>query len=48
MVNKQKILPVILSGGFGTRLWPLSRQQMPKQFLNNLFDGQTLFAKTAK
>jgi mannose-1-phosphate guanylyltransferase/mannose-6-phosphate isomerase len=24
---------VILAGGFGTRLWPLSRQQMPKQFL---------------
>ena len=48
MVNKQKILPIFLSGGFGTRLWPLSRQQMPKQFLDNLFDNETLFAKTAK
>jgi mannose-1-phosphate guanylyltransferase/mannose-6-phosphate isomerase len=28
-----KIIPVILSGGSGTRLWPLSRKQYPKQFL---------------
>ena len=28
-----KIIPVILSGGSGTRLWPLSRRQYPKQFL---------------
>jgi len=28
------IIPVILSGGSGTRLWPLSRQERPKQFLN--------------
>jgi len=27
------IVPVILSGGSGCRLWPLSRQFMPKQFL---------------
>ncbi len=27
------IQPVILCGGSGTRLWPLSREQMPKQFL---------------
>ncbi len=27
------IVPVILSGGSGTRLWPLSRQENPKQFL---------------
>ena len=29
-----KILPVILSGGTGTRLWPLSRSSLPKQYLN--------------
>lgn len=28
-----KIYPVILSGGSGTRLWPLSREAYPKQFL---------------
>lgn len=28
-----KIIPVILSGGTGTRLWPLSRQSYPKQLL---------------
>jgi mannose-1-phosphate guanylyltransferase len=29
----KKILPVIMAGGSGSRLWPLSRQQFPKQFL---------------
>ena len=28
-----KILPVILCGGSGTRLWPESRKKRPKQFL---------------
>ena len=34
MANSQKSLltPVILSGGFGSRLWPLSRRTFPKQF----------------
>jgi len=31
--NKNKIQPVILSGGFGTRLWPLSRENFPKQYI---------------
>jgi mannose-1-phosphate guanylyltransferase/mannose-6-phosphate isomerase len=48
MTNSTKILPIILSGGFGTRIWPLSRQKMPKQFLDNLTDKETLFAKTLK
>lgn len=29
-----QVLPVILSGGSGTRLWPLSREEHPKQFLS--------------
>ena len=36
---------ILLSGGSGTRLWPLSRKLMPKQFLK-LFDGKSLFQKT--
>jgi mannose-1-phosphate guanylyltransferase/mannose-6-phosphate isomerase len=30
------ILPVILSGGSGTRLWPLSRKQISKQFSHSV------------
>ena len=41
------ITPVILSGGAGTRLWPLSRQSKPKQFL--ALDGdQNFMAMTAQ
>ena len=40
-----KLYPVILSGGSGTRLWPLSRQQSPKQFIN-LVDDQNLLQDT--
>ena len=32
-MNNAKIIPIILSGGSGTRLWPLSREAKPKQFL---------------
>jgi len=32
-VSTQKIVPVLLSGGSGSRLWPLSRELYPKQFL---------------
>ena len=28
------MIPIILSGGSGTRLWPLSRQSFPKQYLS--------------
>lgn len=41
-----KITPVILSGGSGTRLWPLSRSLNPKQFLD-FFDKNSLFQKAA-
>ena len=33
MKQKTNIQPVILCGGSGTRLWPLSRARFPKQFL---------------
>jgi mannose-1-phosphate guanylyltransferase/mannose-6-phosphate isomerase len=33
---QKNIVPVILSGGFGTRLWPISRQSTPKQFNKNI------------
>lgn len=40
-----KITPVILCGGSGTRLWPLSRQHYPKQFLK-LVGDTTLFQQS--
>ena len=40
------ITPVILSGGSGKRLWPLSRQSYPKQFAP-IIGEQTLFQKSA-
>ncbi len=36
---------LILAGGKGTRLWPLSRELMPKQFIK-IFDSMSLFQKT--
>ena len=36
------IQPVILSGGAGTRLWPVSREQRPKQFLTLMSDKSIL------
>ncbi len=41
----RKIHPVVLAGGSGTRLWPLSRTLMPKQFLPLATDA-TLFQDT--
>src|SRR4249920_1373032 len=40
------LVPIILSGGAGTRLWPLSREAAPKPFMP-LPDGETLLGKTA-
>lgn len=39
------ITNVILTGGVGSRLWPLSRKSHPKQYLE-IFDGQSLFEMT--
>ena len=47
--KKTKLIPVILCGGSGSRLWPLSRKSYPKQFLaleGN--SGLTLLQKTLK
>jgi mannose-1-phosphate guanylyltransferase / mannose-6-phosphate isomerase len=41
-----RFYPVILSGGSGTRLWPMSRKLLPKQFLA-LLSQHTLFQETA-
>jgi mannose-1-phosphate guanylyltransferase len=41
------ITPIILSGGSGTRLWPLSRKHYPKQFIN-LVNDTSLFQDTVK
>lgn len=42
-----KILPVILSGGSGTRLWPVSRSDYPKQ-LQRLVGDNSLLQQTAR
>lgn len=42
---KHKIKPVVLSGGSGSRLWPLSRAKYPKQFLPML-GSKSLFTQT--
>lgn len=42
-----KVYPVLLAGGCGTRLWPLSRKSYPKQF-SKLVDEKTLFQSTAQ
>ena len=46
MTNTRTLIqPVILAGGWGTRLWPLSRQKRPKQFLP-ILGSKTLFQTT--
>ncbi len=43
----QRIIPAIMSGGAGSRLWPTSTEAQPKQF-HALAGAQTLFAQTAR
>ena len=46
-ITNNSISPVILSGGSGTRLWPLSRESYPKQFLAlDSRTNKTLLQKT--
>ena len=44
-MTSRKLLPVILSGGVGSRLWPLSREKHPKPFIK-LPDGESFLQKT--
>ena len=46
MSADSKIIPVLLCGGSGTRLWPLSRKSYPKQFVP-LVGEETLFQASA-
>jgi mannose-1-phosphate guanylyltransferase len=45
MTQTRPLVPVVLSGGAGTRLWPISRETNPKPFIR-LPDGETLIGKT--
>jgi len=47
MMREVKIIPVIMSGGAGSRLWPASRAAMPKQLLP-LVTNQTMVQETAE
>ena len=44
---KEKIYPVIMCGGYGTRLWPASRKSYPKQFMT-INSRDPLFIETVK
>ncbi len=46
-MNNSPIIPIILAGGTGSRLWPLSRESYPKQFLSlNSNNNKTLLQNT--
>ena len=45
MGTSGRVYPVIMCGGSGTRLWPVSRKSYPKQF-SPLFPGASLFQRT--
>lgn len=45
-MSDQNVYLIILAGGAGRRLWPVSRQQKPKQFLDLFGTGRTLLQQT--
>ena len=47
MISARTIVPVLLAGGSGSRLWPLSREQYPKQF-HALLGSGSLFQDTVE
>lgn len=47
MISDSKIIPVLLAGGAGSRLWPVSRDDLPKQF-QPLVGGLSTYQQTLK
>lgn len=47
-MSPSTIVPIIMAGGSGTRLWPVSRDTMPKQFVRLLGSDLSTFQATAK
>ena len=48
-MDNSPIIPIILSGGSGSRLWPLSRESFPKQYLSlNSKNNNSLLQKLGK
>ena len=47
-MNSQPILPVILCGGSGSRLWPLSRRSFPKQYLSINSENNKTYCRKLK
>ncbi len=45
-MEHEVIIPIILCGGSGTRLWPVSRDSMPKQFVSLMGTGRSTFQDT--
>ncbi|MBP0617939.1 mannose-1-phosphate guanylyltransferase/mannose-6-phosphate isomerase [Jiella sp. KSK16Y-1] len=48
MVPSPTIIPIIMAGGAGSRLWPVSRDSMPKQFIELLDGGLSAFQATIR
>lgn len=46
MMNTENNFCIILAGGIGRRLWPVSRKDMPKQFIDFFGTGRTLLQQT--
>lgn len=47
MIPNHRSYCVIMAGGFGSRFWPISRENLPKQFLDILGNGKTMIQETA-